>query len=59
MYRTEDTDQGALKKRILLLMFFSFLTQNLNPTGLERKLETLLVRLCENGLGPLYTIQIY
>ena len=38
-YKPEDVE-----KTNFVLDVFSFLTQNLNPSGLERKLETLLKR---------------
>ena len=38
-YKPEDVE-----KTNFVINVFSFLTQNLNPTGLDRKLETLLER---------------
>ena len=40
-YKPEDVE-----KVNFVVDVFSILIQNLNPTGLDRKLETALVRLC-------------
>ena len=40
-YKPEDVE-----KVNFVVDVFSILIQNLNPTGLDRKLETTLVRLC-------------